>query len=161
LNIPAATADDRKTLYVAHNSELHVVRYSAVEFNFASFILHYKVCAISHIDLNLFLGLDVMEEFGIVLNFANSMATIHDSLLQMPNITIGSSMADLQQSIDFQVGRRNHFRKWPHTSGSALYDLGMFFLVCVPSFIKYNHNRVINGRLTAMHRFSRWLQSPS
>lgn len=75
---------DRKTLYAAQGSKLHIVGYSNVEFNFVGLLFHYDVCIVSNIDQNVILGLDVMEDCGIVLDFANSTATISDSLLQMP-----------------------------------------------------------------------------
>ena len=84
LNVRPVAAGDRKTLYAAQGSKLHIVGYTTVEFNISGLIFLYEACVISNIDQNVILGLDLLEDHGIILDFANSTATIRDSLLHIP-----------------------------------------------------------------------------
>ena len=84
LKVRPAAAGDCKAVYAAQGSKLHIVGYTTVEFNIYGLILLNDACVFSNIGQNMILDLDLLEDYGIILDFANSTATIRDSLLHIP-----------------------------------------------------------------------------
>lgn len=84
LKLQPVRPSDSKFLFAAQGAKLHIIGFCCVEFDIAGLKFDYEVCCVSNIDHNLIIGVDLMEDCGITLDFYNSVATIKDSLLMTP-----------------------------------------------------------------------------